>query len=574
MDRKTLARLGILALALGGSYAASRAKRLQQVRRWNEHMQRAPLTRTALVTGASAGIGRAFAVRLAQDGYGLVLVARRTERLEALAAELQAQNQVHAEVLTADLSTEAGIARVEQRLDAGDVDFLVNCAGYDVFGEFARMPIDACLGLINCLELATVRLTRAALPGMLERRRGAVVNVSSIGAFGPKRKDSIYVASKAFINRFCESLALETRNSGVRVQALCPGFTLTEFHDAPEYAPYHIKERIPAWAWMTPDEVVTASLQALGEDQVVCVPGIKNQVLAIAARSGLSQLLLHIMASFFPSAQRGGLPQNAALDRLACPECHGDLSLQGTPQNGSLLCPACQKQYPIQDGIPHFAAYADLTSFNRRFAGLYDWFSIVYRQFSRVAFAFIGTTEDEARFEILEKLEPCGKVLEVSIGPGVNLPYLREYPDVREIYGLDLSNGQLARCRSYANRMAWPVSLYQGNAEALPFQDNAFDSVLHVGGINFFNDKQKAILEMIRVAKPGAKIVICDEAERGARGFELTLPGFKQSFQGKREAVRPPLDLIPPDMQDVKLDETMWKGWFYSIEFRKPASIS
>ena len=177
-------------------------------------------------------------------------------------------------MLPADLSTEAGIARVEQRLAAGDIDFLVNNAGYDVFGDFAQIPIEKILGLIQCLELATVRLTRAALPGMLERRRGAVVNVSSIGAFGPKRKDAIYVASKAFVNRFTESLALELKGSGVRVQALCPGFTLTEFHDAPEYAPYHIKERIPAWLWMKPEQVVEESLQALGEDRVICVPGI------------------------------------------------------------------------------------------------------------------------------------------------------------------------------------------------------------------------------------------------------------------------------------------------------------
>ena len=222
------------------------------------------------------------------------------------------------------------------------------------------------------------------------------------------------------------------------------------------------------------------------------------------------------------------------------------------------------------NGIPRFAGYESLSGLDRRFAGLYDWFSIFYRLFSKVAFAFIGTTEDQARFEILDPLEPCGKVLEVSIGPGVNLPYLREYPAVREIYGLDLSNGQLARCQRFAQRNDWPVNLYQGNAEALPFQDNAFDSVFHIGGINFFNDKQKAITEMIRVAKPGAKIVICDETERGARGYELTLPGFKQSFKGEREPVKPPVDLVPAEMEAITLDETAWKGWFYCLEFRKP----
>jgi ubiquinone/menaquinone biosynthesis C-methylase UbiE len=383
--------------------------------------------------------------------------------------------------------------------------------------------------------------------------------------------DGTYVASKAFVNRFTESLALELVGTDVRAQALCPGFTLTEFHDAPEYAAYHIKERIPAWAWMQPEQVVAASLRALGENQVVCVPGALNQGIALAAQIGLSQSLMGLLSSFFHRVLPAGSAPQPDLNLLACPDCHSRLSLRGDWQDGSLLCPNCARGFPIRAGIPHFAEYTTLGGLDRRFAGLYDWFSWVYRLFSKVAFAFIGTTEADARFEILDKLEPCGKVLEVSIGPGVNLPYLRDYPAVQEIHGLDLSNGQLARCRSYAQGRGWPVTLYQGNAEALPFQDNSFDSVFHVGGINFFNDRQKAITEMIRVAKPGAKIMICDETERGARGYELTLPGFKSSFQGKRPPVQPPIDLVPAGMQDLKLDETAWKGWFYCLEFRKPA---
>ncbi len=568
-QQKRMAFLGILALAAGLSYAGLRTQRKAQTKRWQNHMNRAA-ARTALVTGASAGIGKAFAERLAQIGYHLVLVARRAERLDSQAAEYRSRYGIRAEALPADLSTETGIAKVEQRLSAEDIDLLVNNAGYDVFGSFAQIPIEQNLALLNCLELATVRLTRAALPAMLERRRGAVINVSSVGAFGPKRKDAMYVSAKAFVNRFTESLALELKGSGVRVQALCPGFTLTEFHDAPEYAPYRIKERIPGWLWMQPEQVVVESLQALGEDRVICVPGIKNQAIVFSAQSGLSKLLMRILASFFPAVQREGEVLEANLDLLACPDCDGSLIIEGDRQSSSLTCPACQKNYPIIDGIPRFTEYASLTGPNRGLAGMYDWFSFFYRAFSKIAFAFIGTTEDQARFEILDKLEPCGSVLEVSIGPGVNLPYLREYPAVRDISGLDLSNGQLARCQSYAQRNHWPVALYQGNAEALPFHDSVFDRVFHLGGINFFNDKHKAITEMIRVAKPGAKIVICDETERGARGYELALPGFKQSFEGKREPVKPPVDLVPPEMKDVRLDETAWNGWFYTLEFRKP----
>lgn len=564
-------RLGLFGLSAGLAYGLSRLNRESQARKWQDHLGRVA-QRAALVTGASAGIGRAYAEQLAREGYDVVLVARRADRLDAVAAELQARYGIHAEVLCADLSTESGIARVEQRLATGDIVFLVNNAGYDVFGDFAKIPIEKVLGLIQCLQLATVRLTRAALPGMLDRRRGAVINVSSIGAFGPKRKDSIYVASKTFVNRFSETLALELEGSGVRVQALCPGFTLTEFHDAPEYAPYHIKERIPAWLWMKPEQVVEKSMHALAKDQVIYVPGGLNKLIALAGRSGLSQFLLRILASFFPRSQTSTAQAEAKLDLIVCPHCHRPLTLQGSRQAGQLICPNCVKDYPIVNAIPRFAGYETLSGLDRRFAGLYDWFSIIYRLFSKVAFAFIGTSEEKARFEILDALEPCGTVLEVSIGPGVNLPYLREYPAVREIYGLDLSNGQLAQCRRFAQRNNWPVHLYQGNAEMLPFEDHAFDSVFHVGGINFFNNKKKAIEEMIRVAKPGAKIVICDENERGARGYEITLPGFKQSFQGSRDPVKPPVDLVPPEMIDLRLDEGAWKGWFYRLEFRTPVS--
>jgi SAM-dependent methyltransferase len=281
---------------------------------------------------------------------------------------------------------------------------------------------------------------------------------------------------------------------------------------------------------------------------------------------------MRILAGFFPNAGNIETSSAAPDDLLACPECCGKLEKTCAGVAEAFYCPVCSRQYPIVNGIPRFAGYESLGGTDLKFAGLYDWFSIFYRLFSKVAFAFIGTTEDAARFKIMDKLQPCGKVLEVSIGPGVNLPYLREFPDVREIYGLDLSNGQLAGCRKYAQTKGWPVYLYQGNAECLPFQDNVFDSVFHFGGINFFNNKRKAIAEMIRVAKPGAVILIGDETERGARAYEITLPGFKKSFQGQREPVNPPVDLIPDGMENVKLDESAWKGWFYTLEFRKPGS--
>jgi ubiquinone/menaquinone biosynthesis C-methylase UbiE len=113
------------------------------------------------------------------------------------------------------------------------------------------------------------------------------------------------------------------------------------------------------------------------------------------------------------------------------------------------------------------------------------------------------------------------------------------------------------------------VELFLGNGEQLPFRDDSFESVFHVGGINFFSDKKAAITEMIRVAKPGARILICDETEQGARAYERFLPSFKRTVGARREAVVTPIDLVPPEMRELQVLQ-VWKGWMYCLEFRKP----
>ncbi len=295
--KTVLLGLGLSATALGWALKRRRAARAEQ---WKQLMT-APAKRTALVTGASSGIGEAYARKLAAQGYNLVLVARREERLQRLAADLERQHAIQAQVLAADLSTEAGIARVEQHISKGDgVNFLVNNAGYDVFGLFAEIPIEKTLGLINCHVLASVRFCRAALPGMLERQRGAIVNVCSIGAFIPKSRDSTYVSTKAYLKMFSETLAVELDGTGIHTQALCPGFTLSEFHDDPQYAQYRIKERVPRWLWMTCEQVVQESMRALGKGQTVCILGWQNHLIVAAARSGLRQLVLNSLRLFLP----------------------------------------------------------------------------------------------------------------------------------------------------------------------------------------------------------------------------------------------------------------------------------
>jgi len=219
--------------------------------------------------------------------------------------------------------------------------------------------------------------------------------------------------------------------------------------------------------------------------------------------------------------------RRTSLDVLACPDCHGVLTILPVPGGEAYRCPVCQNDYPVLAGIPRFIQPESLTGLNKRLSKMYDWFSWGYRAFSKVAFAFIGMTEEQGRREITDRLEPKGgRVLEVSIGPGVNLPYLVGRTDVGEIFGLDISLGQLNRCREYVAHHGWDTQLQLGNAEQLPYLDNCFGGVFHIGGINFFNDKKKAIEEMIRVAKPGSRILICDEKEKGAQAYERLIPGF------------------------------------------------
>jgi hypothetical protein len=239
--------------------------------------------RRALVTGASTGIGATFAEALAAEGADLVVVARDEARLEALAAKLGRDHGVDVRVLAADLTDPADLGRVEGAA-AGDeqLDLLVNNAGFGTAGDFADLEADGEEREIRLNVLALARLTRAALPGMLRRRRGAIVNVSSMAAFQPAPYNATYGATKAYVNSFTEALAEEVRGTGVRVQTLCPGFTRTEFQERAGID----ASRLPALAWMEPREVVAASLDGLRRGTVVVVPGFGNR-----ATSALTSVL-------------------------------------------------------------------------------------------------------------------------------------------------------------------------------------------------------------------------------------------------------------------------------------------
>ncbi len=225
----------------------------------------------ALVTGASSGVGHAYARQLAEGGWDLVPVARRAPRLAALAASLGSDG-ISVDPLVADLTDPAGLAAVEERVGRG-VDLLVNCAGFAGYMPFVELPPEVASSLIDVHVRAVTRLTGAAVRAMLPRRRGAVINVASLLAFSESAvlgrfNRATYAACKAFIVTFTQLVAQEVRDQGLRVQVCCPGAVVSEFHDVAGVP------RPPAA--MSPEEVVSASLRALDAGEVVCVPGLED----------------------------------------------------------------------------------------------------------------------------------------------------------------------------------------------------------------------------------------------------------------------------------------------------------
>lgn len=226
---------------------------------------------TALITGATAGIGAAFARRLAGDGFSLVLVARDEARLREVAGQLKLRYGVNVEPLPADLATEDGLAKVEGRLRDG-VDLLVNNAGFGHPGKFLEVPVEDEVRMLKVHCEAVLRLTLAALPGMRERDRGAVINVASVAAFFTR---GTYSASKAWVVNFSESTASEVAGPRVKVMALCPGFVRTEFHDRASMD----TAKIPGFLWLKADNVVNAAMRDLALGKWVSVPDVRYKVI-------------------------------------------------------------------------------------------------------------------------------------------------------------------------------------------------------------------------------------------------------------------------------------------------------
>lgn len=244
----------------------------------------------ALVTGASSGLGEEFARQLAERGYDLVIVARRKDRLEKLAAELGG----NVEVLEADLTQPAGVEAVSSRLARGDIDMLVNNAGFGTNGEFTDLPVERELEEIDLNVRALTHLSHAALGPMKAKHAGTIINVGSTGSYQPVPYMATYAATKAYVLYFSEALHEEAKSYGVTVTCLCPGYTRTEFHDVAGVQGGGMLAR-----FATAESVVKTALKAAKSGSAIAVPGTMNKVMANLQRVSPRFMVRKVAGSMF-----------------------------------------------------------------------------------------------------------------------------------------------------------------------------------------------------------------------------------------------------------------------------------
>jgi ubiquinone/menaquinone biosynthesis C-methylase UbiE/uncharacterized protein YbaR (Trm112 family) len=296
------------------------------------------------------------------------------------------------------------------------------------------------------------------------------------------------------------------------------------------------------------------------------IPGLAWFCLAIVAG-----LLIWTSVSRVPG---GGLwsRREETVQLLRSPVSRERLRIQ-EERDGEVLASATGERFRIEDGIAVMLRPEDLTGLNGRYNRLYETIGGTYDDVQRVACALAGIDRDKYMRSYLDPLEVKAgdRVLETSIGTGLNLRYLPH--EGVHFVGLDLSRAMLAACQLNLRRWGVEADLLLGNAEYLPFGDDSFDVVFHVGGINFFSDRERAIREMIRVAKPGSRILIADETEEHVKDLYERGPMTARYFKNRVEAVTAPVDLIPKEMAEVELRTLapVGKNRFYVLTFRKPA---
>lgn len=297
------------------------------------------------------------------------------------------------------------------------------------------------------------------------------------------------------------------------------------------------------------------------------LPGTAN-ISGIAGGICIGALvLLGIWALGRPMQQQTWVERAETISRLESPFTRDPLHAV-VEQGREALVSSSGERFPIRAGIPDFLEPQDLSGDNGKYNHLYETIGGFYDDTQRAFCALKGFDRDayfRSYMHLLE-VEPGDSVLETSVGTGLNFKYL---PDGVKLSGLDLSPEMLSNCQTNLRRWRLDADLYLGNAETLPFTDSSFDVVFHVGGINFFNDRAKAIREMIRVARPGSLLLIADETEKHVKGvFEKAPGGF---YKNRKQPVSAPVDLVPPEMEEIHLEQ-LREGEFYALTFRKPAS--
>lgn len=247
----------------------------------------------AAITGASSGLGKVYAKKLAEEGCDLLLIARHMEKLDEVACEIRMKFGVEVETISADLSIIADIERVEKRIESlSTLNFMINSAGFGGNQKFPNVFIDVETRMILTHCLATMRLCRAALVPMvakgLTRGAGAIINVSSVSGFLSGRGSADYTATKAYLITFSRSLQCDVKGVGVRVQVLCPGFTRTGFHDTETMRFSDLKRTVPNFLWQHPEQVVETSLKSIRRKfrpNVVCIPTVIYKVVGYIGAS-------------------------------------------------------------------------------------------------------------------------------------------------------------------------------------------------------------------------------------------------------------------------------------------------
>jgi len=254
--------------------------------------------------------------------------------------------------------------------------------------------------------------------------------------------------------------------------------------------------------------------------------------------------------------------KNAPLPLLINPYSGNELKME----NDSLVDIVTKERFPIKDGIPVLLREEEVKGLNKLYQKRYDWLAYFYDFMMNIGSLFGGKEAFKSIAEIIE-VKSSDRVLETSIGTGMEIKNLLNYGRKADYYGLDISYGMLKKCRRNSKKWNIDIGLVQGNAETIPFKDEVFDMVFHIGGINFFNNKAKAIQEMIRVAKPGANIYIGDETVKQIEKQPKIISYFYQ--KPDPEIYDPPTKYIPEGMLDV-VTHTLWNDMLYLISFKKP----